>query len=73
MRIVPEQERLAIETYESVAEAARGQAQQAAEFWSETVRDARRREFQGGGGPMGRNHEELYDNYLRLQATETVA
>lgn len=60
--IIPEQAALATEAYEKIADAAKGQALQVKEFWTETVPDALAQEFPGGGGPVGRNHLELIAN-----------
>jgi hypothetical protein len=49
--------------YKTVSDAARGQALQAMEFWTETVPCAIEQELQGGGGPQGRNHHELYESF----------
>lgn len=62
IELIPEQQRLASQVYEQIADAAKGQAMQVLEFWTETVPEARAHEFPGGGGPMGRNHLELYAN-----------
>lgn len=62
IELVPQQQALAIQVYEQIAEAAKGQAKQVLEFWTETVPEARAHEFSGGGGPMGRNHLELFEN-----------
>jgi hypothetical protein len=62
MAQVPVQAELAREAFDQIADAAKGQAMQVLEFWTETVPEARLCEFPGGGGPMGRNHAELYEN-----------
>jgi hypothetical protein len=49
--------------FKTVSDAARGQAQQAMEFWTETVPRAVEQELHGGGGPQGRNHAELYASF----------
>jgi hypothetical protein len=60
IELIPEQQALARQAFDQIAEAARGQAMQVLEFWMETIPEALAHEFTGGGGPMGRNHVELY-------------
>jgi hypothetical protein len=66
--IMPHQATLSGEAYEKIADAAKGQAMQVKEFWTEIVPEALEHEFPGGGGPVGRNHLELIANI-----SETIA
>jgi hypothetical protein len=49
--------------FKTASDAARGQARQAMEFWTETVPRALEQELHGGGGPQGRSHAELYASF----------